>query len=110
MLEYRSPKRIYLTLVSAGFLLGFAVAQLALVLIGKLEYSSSSIIFPALASVWGLVWGWRMVLGLPWAMINDPANYEYRNPYAPSKTAGDGGEKDSTSVPSPDPTATPPAP
>ena len=102
MLENRSPRRIYTTLVSAGFLLGLAAGQLALVLAGKIEFSfvKATVPFPALFSVWGLVYGWQMISSLPWSIINDPAHFEYRTPYGPSKTVSDGGEKDLKSIPS----------
>ena len=100
MLEYRSPKRIYVTLVSAGVVLGMTLIQLGYVLAGMVKFSDTQIVFPALLSIWLLPFGWRMVASLPWSMINDPAHFEYRNPYGPSKTEGDGGAKDAGSIPS----------
>jgi hypothetical protein len=105
MLEYRSPQRIYFTLISAGVALGMALTQLILVLTGRTEYSNTAIVFPALVSLFLLPFGWRMVASLPWGTINDPARYEYRNPYGPSEAVSDGGEKDSRSNPSQNPAA-----
>lgn len=100
MLESRSPRRIYFTLVSAGVLLGMTLAQAIFVSLGAVKFSDTAIVTSALFSAWFLVSGWRMVASLPWGTINDPARYEYRNPYAPSETGSDGGEKDLRSVPS----------
>ena len=100
MLEYRSPKKIYITLVGAGFLLGITLIQAALVIAGMVEFSSTAIAMSALLSAFALPLGWRMLTSLPWNVINDPARYEYRNPYGSSDTGGDGDENASEPAPS----------
>ena len=103
MLEYRSPKKIYITLISAGALLGMTLMQAAFVIAGEVEFSNTPIVMSALLAAWLLPFGWRMIASLPWSAINDPARYEYRNPYGPSGTAGDGGGTESGATPSRNP-------
>jgi hypothetical protein len=100
MNENRSPKRIFYTLISIGITIGMLLDQFIWLAAGKLESSFGTSAFLFLISMVLLPIGWRMVSSLPWGAINDPARFEYRNPNVRSETAGDGGEKDSRSVPS----------
>jgi hypothetical protein len=105
MLENRSPRKLFWTLIAIGALLGASLDQLILVLAGKLDRSDASIFIWGLFTMLLLPRGWQMVASLPWGTINDPARYEYRNPLGPSKTVVGGGRNDSTSISSPSPAA-----
>ena len=103
MLENRSPKRIFFTLIAAGIPIGMLLDQVIWLAAGKLEHTFGMTAILGIISITLPSVGWRMLVSLPWGTINDPGRYEYRNPYGPSKTASDGGEKDSRSVPSRNP-------
>jgi hypothetical protein len=101
-----SPRRLFFTLINAGAMLGVTLAQLVFVLAGMVRYSDTIIGISGGGSVLLLIVAWRMVSSLPWHVINDPARLErrkYRNPQGPFETVSDGGEKDSTSIPSRNP-------